>query len=68
MAKEEGKPTSEGSAPVDQQLRNPGQEDAKKWSRLVAQAWTDPNLKQRLPWFTPAAVLARSTGSLCLRG
>jgi len=48
MAKEEGDPTSQRS--------NPSQEDAKKWSRLVAQAWTDPNLKQRL-LNTPAAVL-----------
>lgn len=54
MAKEEAQPTSQSSAPTDQ--HDASQQDTKKWSRLVAQAWTDPNLKQRL-LNTPAAVL-----------
>jgi hypothetical protein len=42
MAQEEGKPATPG------ELARLAQENLKKWAQLVARAWTDAKLKQRL--------------------
>jgi hypothetical protein len=50
MAQEEGKPATRG------ELARIAQENMKKWAQLVARAWTDDKLKQRL-LDAPEAVL-----------
>lgn len=50
MAQEEGQPPTSG------ELARIAQENMKKWAQLVARAWTDEGLKQRL-LDTPQAVL-----------
>jgi hypothetical protein len=56
MANEEGKPTRQGPASQTKSTQQLAQENVKKWSELVARAWADERLKQRL-LKEPAAVL-----------
>ena len=66
MANEEAKQKKQAEVGVSQQPMAAGSETTKKWSQLVAQAWADQKLKQRL-LDDPKAVL-REQGIKVLAG